>query len=91
MAQLSYHSFGWVGHGFHPGAEHSWWFGPVNRDEVLHVTPIPTTAMPTEIMVKDERIRNNPGTNEWTFLFTVRNTGPNTIPGYGLRFSVVRP
>lgn len=88
MANLERHHFGWVGHGFDPGAEHHWWFGPIAFGEVVQVTAHPVQLVPRQAMVKDIRTQVDAGGNR-TLLFTVRNTGVNTINGYGLDFSVV--
>lgn len=87
MANLTRHHFGWVGHGFHPGVEHAWWFGPISFGEVVYVTAHPV-GRSREAMVKDIRAHVDNAGNR-TLLFTVRNTGANTINGYGLDFSVV--
>ena len=88
MADLARHHFGWVGHGFDPGVEHHWWFGPIAFGDVVHVTAHPVQRVAREAMVKDVRARvDAAGTR--TLRFTVRNTGANTISGYGLDFSIV--
>lgn len=88
MAQLVRHHFGWVGQGFQPGVEHNWWFGPISFGDVVYVTANPVSLVPREAMVKDIRVHVDQAGNR-TLLFTVRNTGVNTINGYGLDFSVV--
>lgn len=90
MAQLAHHHFGWVGHGFDPGVEHHWWFGPVLFTDVVNVLAHPVARLPRETLVKDIRVHAD-GSGNATLLFTIRNTGANTIPGYGVDFSVVRP
>jgi len=93
MANLVRHHFGWGGHGFNPGVEHAWWFGPVSSSDVMYVTAVPVKGAPwsRELMVKDMRIYVANGASDWLFLFTVRNTGLNSVPAYGLNFSVVKP
>ncbi len=88
MANLRRHHFGWVGHGFHPGVEHRWWVAPINFGEVLHVTAHPVTLMAREVMVKELRTHVDRA-GKRTLFFTVRNTGPNVINGYGVDVSVV--
>ena len=91
MAQVLHHKFSWAGQNFSPGTEMGWWFGPVGVNECVHVTAIPTTENDNELMVKDARVRRYLGLHGWRLHFTVRNTGPNTIPSYALLFSVVKP
>ena len=92
MAQVSHHTFSWTGQPLPPGAEQPWEFWPVGVDYVVHVTAIAIAENTTELMVKDFRVRKNLGSQApRRFLFTVRNTGPKSVPGYYLRFSVVRP
>lgn len=89
MADLARHHFGWVGHGFAPGATHHWWFGPIAFGDVVHVTVHPVRLTDREAMVERVRTRvDAAGTR--TLRFTVRNTGSNSINGYGLDFSIVR-
>jgi hypothetical protein len=91
MANLVRHHFGWVGHGFEPGVEHGWWFGPISFGTVVYVTAHPIGRSPErspEAMVKDIRTRVD-NTGNRTLLFAVRNTGANSIVGYGLDFRVV--
>jgi hypothetical protein len=91
MAQVSYHTFAWAGYGFYPGEEHSWWFGPVSYNHVVHVMAIQLRGAEwtSEIMVKDVRVHYAVGASDWTLLFTVRNTGHNPIGSYKVNFSVV--
>ena len=91
MAQVLHHKFSWAGPNFLPGTEMYWWFGPVEQNQVVHVTCIPTTENDNELTVKDARVRRYLGLHGWRFLFTVRNTGPNRIPSYALLYSVVKP
>jgi hypothetical protein len=88
MANLARHHFGWVGHGFHPGVEHHWWFGPVAFGTVVHVTPHATQLNARELMATNVRTRIDDAGSR-TLRFTVRNTGANTINGYAVDFSVV--
>lgn len=88
MADLHRSHFGWVGTGFHPGAEHHWWVAPIQFGEVLQATAHPAGQVPREVMVKDLRTRVGDGGKRVLF-FTVRNTGPNTINGYGVDVSIV--
>lgn len=88
MAKLVRHHFGWVGHGFNPGIEHHWWFGPIAFGDVVNVTAHPTQLVTREAMVKDVRTRVD-SSGSRTLRFTVRNTGASAINGYGLDFSVV--
>jgi hypothetical protein len=90
MAQLFHHTFSWTGQ-FPPGAEHYWSFWPVSYEDVVYVTAIPVAQNTTELTVKDMRVRKNLGQNTRNFLYTVRNTGPNNILGYYVRYSVVKP
>lgn len=91
MAQVSHHTWSWVGQGFSTGVEHGWEISPGALDAVVHVTAIPVTENTTELTVKNVRVRKNLGQRTWILLFTVRNTGPNNVPGYFVRFSIVRP
>lgn len=88
MANLVRHHFGWVGTGFHPGVEHVWRFGPISFGVVVYATAHPVQLIPRETMVKDFRVHVD-GAGNRSFLCTVRNTGANTINGYGMDFSVV--
>lgn len=88
MANLARHHFGWVGQGFNPGIEHHWWFGPIAFGDVVYVTAHPARLVARQAMVKDIRTHIDDAGNR-TLLFTVRNTGVNTINGYGLDFSIV--
>lgn len=89
MAQLSHHSLSWVGYGFNPGSEHSWWAGPIPYDTVVDATAHAVQLLDREIMVKDIRTHVDVNGNRVVYL-TVRNTGFNNIPGYSLNLSLVR-
>lgn len=95
QAQVQYFNFGWVGHGFYPGVEHHWAWGPLSFKEVWQVVCIPlATGGTQELMVKDMRVRSYRGTSGetlHTLLWTVRNTGANPWPpsGYSIKISVV--
>jgi hypothetical protein len=90
MATVSYWSGSWVGSGFNPGVEHYWIMWPVNYNQVNAVTAHAVQRLERELMVKDVRTEVDPAGGRRLF-FTVRNTGPNNVPGYAMNFSFVSP
>jgi hypothetical protein len=94
MATTSRYFFSWTSSGpggdFHPGATHGWWMTGFSYGDVLSVTAHPVTGDPTAthrvLTVEALRTDGTPGGGR-TLLFTVRNTGAFSMPGYGLGIS----
>jgi hypothetical protein len=90
MATVSYYAGSWVGSGFDPGVEHYWMTFPAFYDEVVNITAHAVQRLERELMVKDIRTEVDPQGGR-RYFFTVRNTGPNNIPGYTINHSFVQP
>ncbi len=92
MAQLTHHSFGWVGHGFNPGVEHTWRiFGPAPPfASVVNATAhaVEVLGLERAIIAKDVRLIVLADRRR-VFDVTVRNIGNTNIPSYNVAFSFV--
>lgn len=89
-----FHAFAsWVGVGsdqLNPGQAHSWWMVGFNYGDAISVTAHPVIGPPVnrQLAVQDVRVQ---GTSTGrTLLFTVRNVGPDPVPGYGVGFGLIR-
>ena len=92
MAQLTRQSFGWVGHGFTPGAEHIWRIlGPEPPfSSVINATAHAVQLTGVERAIIAKEVRTIVLTNgRRAFDVTVRNIGNTNIPGYNVAFSYV--
>ena len=89
MANVTRYFFSWIGN-FPPGASHSWAATGFNYGDVLSATAHPVTGNPTAahrvLRIDDMRIDGTPTGR--SLLFTVRNVGTDSIPGYGLGISL---
>jgi len=90
MATVSYGSLTWVGTGFNPGVEHYWWAIPAPYNATISITACAVQRLERELMVKDVRTEVDPQGGR-RYFFTVRNTGPNNIPGYAVNLGWIQP
>jgi len=92
MAQLTHHSFGWVGQGFNPGVEHNWRiFGPAPPfASVVNATAHAVQLRGIERAIIAKEVRTIAlADGRRVFDVTVRNIGNTNIPGYNVAFSYV--
>jgi len=92
MATVNRAFFSWVsqeGFDFMPGAAHSWWMTGFKYGDALSVTAHSVVGNPLAphrvLAVTDVRVDGQPTGR--TLLFTVRNVGSYSIPGYGVGIS----
>jgi len=93
MATVNRAFFSWSGPGnFPPGGSHGWWMTGFKYGDALSVTAHPVTGNPNAphrvLTVENVRIDGTPN-GGLTLLFTVRNTGGSSMPGYGVGISFI--
>ena len=94
MANVAYWSGSWVGDGFDPGVEHSWWMGPIDYAQSINVTAQADHGVleqeEREVILKDVRADVDFEGNRRLY-FTVRNTGRTNIPSYTINYGLISP
>ncbi|HTF68254.1 MAG TPA: hypothetical protein VK638_36815 [Edaphobacter sp.] len=92
MATVNRAFFSWTsgpGGDFTPGSAHNWWMTGFKYGDVLSVTAHSVVGNPFAphrvLAVENVRVDGDPGGH--TFLFTVRNVGSFSTPGYGVGIS----
>jgi hypothetical protein len=94
MATVNRAFFAWTSSGpggdFASGAAHGWWMTGFKYGDALSVTAHPVTGNPNAphrvLTVENVRIDGTPSGGR-TLLFTVRNVGAFSMPGYGVGIS----
>jgi hypothetical protein len=86
--------FSWTSSGpggdFSPAAAHGWWMTGFTYGDVLSVTAHPVTGNPSaphRVLAVDNLCIDGTPTGGRTLLFTVRNVGAFSMPGYGVGIS----
>ena len=94
MANVAFYFFGWVSTNgdMAPGDVHNWWSASYAYGDAISLTASPVIGDPggpvRELTVSNVRMDgNNNGTR--TLLWSVKNTGTQSIQGYGIGISVV--
>ena len=92
MATVNRAFFSWSGPGsLPPGGTHGWWMVGFKYGDAMSVTAHPVVGDPNALhrvlTVENIRIDGTPG--GLTLLFTVRNVGGFSIPGYGIGISYI--
>ena len=93
MATVNRAFFSWSGAGgLPPGGSHGWWMVGFKYGDALSVTAHPVTGNPNAphrvLTVENIRVDGTPNGGR-TLLFTVRNVGGFSIPGYGVGISYI--
>jgi hypothetical protein len=92
MATVNRAFFSWVsgeGFDFAPGSAHSWWMTGFKYGDVLSVTAhsiVGNPLAPHRVLAVSD-IRVDAQLTGETLLFTVRNVGSDSTPGYGVGIS----
>jgi hypothetical protein len=98
MANVLHAFLSWTsteGNDMAPGEAHSWWMThtPSVYGEAVSATAHPVTGNPLApsrtLAVEDLRVVGDPSGGR-TYLFTVRNVGNFSIPGYGIGFGFIQ-
>ncbi len=92
MATVHRTFLSWTGpSSLNPGESHGWWMTGFSYGDAMSVTAHPVTGNPSatkrELAVENIRIEGRP--SGLTLLFTVRNVGSHSIPGYGVGISYI--
>jgi hypothetical protein len=92
MATVNRAFLSWSGPGsLPPGGSHGWWMVGFKYGDALSVTAHPVTGDPHALhrVLTVENIRIDGAPSGLTLLFTVRNVGAYSIPGYGVGISFI--
>lgn len=92
MATTNYWFGYWVsaeGGDLNPGQAHSWIFWGFGYGDAVAVSAHPVTNNVDERILQVENVRVEAGSGGRRLFFTVRNAGVNSIPGYGMGFSMI--
>jgi hypothetical protein len=92
MATVNRAFFSWSGPGsLPPGGSHGWWMTGFKYGDAMSVTAHPVIGNPNALhrVLTVENIRIDGAPTGLTLLFTVRNVGGYSIPGYGVGISYI--
>jgi hypothetical protein len=94
MANVSYWFGSWVssqGNDLVPGDSHEWIMWGFNYGDAMSVSAHPVVLLNAlverTLSVEDVRVESDLSGNR--LYFTIRNTGSNSVPGYGMGFSMI--
>ena len=96
MAIVRHFSVSWTssgtGHDMAPGEVHHYTFSDFDEKEAVSVSMHPVVRfLPRSVLVV-ENVQGVTGAPVFRALkFSVRNAGPNYIPGYGVGFGIIFP
>ncbi|WP_299590641.1 hypothetical protein [Mucilaginibacter sp.] len=98
MANISYWFGSWVSGwesggspDLRPGETHNWTFWGFKYGDAVSVTAHPVVLINylEERVLNIENVRIEGDLSGSRLYFTVRNSGSNSVPGYGLGFSII--
>jgi hypothetical protein len=89
----TWHGFAsWVGSegdDLYPGEAHYWWMTGFSYGNAVSVTAHPVIGPPVSRQLEVQDVRVEGTSTGLTLLFTVKNVGPDSVPGYGVGFGII--